>query len=533
MPALPTSALLTADSLSAATPDGKPLFHDLTFALGAETVGLVGRNGSGKSTLLAILAGERAPSAGTVARAAPVAMLRQIQPDAGTVAQALGIAEDLARLARLEAGQGTVEDAGPADWTLAARIAEAFARVRLPVGLERDVASLSGGERTRLGLAAMLLAEPAVLLMDEPTNNLDAEGRAAIAELLAGWNGGALVASHDRALLEGVDRIVELSPIGVTSFGGGWSAFVAAREARTERAAAELDRAARGVRQQTAAIQRQREKQAHRDKAGRAMAAKGGTPKILLGAMAERAENSGARGDRLAQRQMAEAGDTLAEARRAVEVITPLRIDLPPARLPANRTLLCFEEVVAQRGDRRLFGPLSFAITGPERVAISGANGSGKTTLLRLALGLDVPEAGRITRAEGALALLDQHVDLLDPARDLVANLRAHHPALTAGEAHEILARFAFRNRDALRPAATLSGGEALRAGLAIVTAGATPPQMLVLDEPTNHLDIAALEMLEAALANYDGALLLVSHDRRFLDAVGITRAITLGEAPT
>ena len=240
--------------------------------------------------------------------------------------------------------------------------------------------------------------------------------------------------------------------------------------------------------------------------------------------------NSGARGDRLAQRQRAEADATLAEARRAVEVITPLRIDLPRARLPANRTLLRFEQVVATREERRLFGPLSFAITGPERVAVSGANGSGKTTLLRLALGLDAPEEGRISRADGALALLDQHVALLDPARDLVANLRAHHPALTAGEAHAVLARFAFRNRDALRPAATLSGGEALRAGLAIVTAGPTPPQMLVLDEPTNHLDIAALEMLEAALATYDGALLLVSHDRRFLDAVGVTREIALGE---
>ena len=530
MPAPLPPALLTIDSLSAATPDGKPLFHDLTFALGAETVGLVGRNGSGKSTLLAILTGERAPSAGTVARAAPVAILRQIQPDEGTVAQALGIAGDLARLARLEAGKGSVEDAGLADWTLEARIGEAFARVRLPVGLDRDVATLSGGERTRLGLAAMLLAEPAVLLMDEPTNNLDAEGRAAIAELLAGWNGGALVASHDRALLEQVDRIVELSPVGVTSFGGGWSAFAEARDAQVQRAAAALDRAQRDLKQQTAAIQRQREKQAHRDKAGRAMAAKGGTPKILLGAMAERAENSGARGDQLAQRQRAEADATLAEARRAVEVVTPLRIDLPRARLSANRTLLRFEQVVAKRDGRRLFGPLSFAITGPERVAVSGANGSGKTTLLRLALGFDAPQAGRISRADGALALLDQHVALLDPARDLVANLRAHHPALTAGEAHEVLARFAFRNRDALRPAATLSGGEALRAGLAVVTAGPTPPQMLFLDEPTNHLDIAALEMLEEALANYDGALLLVSHDRRFLDAVGVTREIALGE---
>ena len=124
---------------------------------------------------------------------------------------------------------------------------------------------------------------------------------------------------------------------------------------------------------------------------------------------------------------------------------------------------------------------------------------------------------------EGALA------SLLDPALDLVANLRRRHPDMTAGEAHDVLARFAFRNRDALRPAATLSGGEQLRAGLAILTAGQTPPQMLVLDEPTNHLDIDALEMLETALVNYRGALLLVSHDRRFVEAVGFDRTISLG----
>ena len=525
-------ALLTIDRLSAATPDGKPLFQDLTFALGEEIVGLVGRNGSGKSTLLAILAGEADPAVGAVSRSGRIAMLRQVQPDQGSIAEALGVADDLLRLSRLEGGEGSVEDAGRADWTLEQRIADAFARVRLAAGLDRDVASLSGGERTRLGLAAMLLAEPQVLLMDEPTNNLDAEGRAAIAELLAGWQGGAVVASHDRDLLEELDRIVELTPVGVASFGGGWSAFVEARDARRQRAEAELDKAARDIRHQSAAIQRQREKKARRDKAGKAKADRGDMPRIVAGAMAERSENSGSRGELLAQRQMAEAGEALDRARRQVEIVTPLRIELPSAGLSASRRLLRFQDVAMARGGGRLFGPLSFDVVGPERIVISGPNGSGKTTLLRLALGLEEPDRGRIDRAEGAIAMLDQHVSLLDPALDLVDNLRARHPGLSAGQAHEILARFAFRNRDALRPAATLSGGEKLRAGLAIVTAGFPAPQLLVLDEPTNHLDIDAVEMLEAALAQYDGALLLVSHDRRFLDAVGHGREIVLGEDP-
>ena len=523
-------AYLTIDRLSAATPDGKPLFSDLSLALGEETVGLVGRNGSGKSTLLAILSGALEPLSGSITRAGRIAMLRQIQPEDGSVADALGIAEDLARLHRLEQGNGSVEDAGLADWTLEQRIIDTFEKLRISgIGMDRDVASLSGGERTRLGLAAMLLAEPDVLLMDEPTNNLDAEGRAAIAELLDGWPGGALIASHDRDLLEGVDRIVQLSPVGIVSFGGGWTDFEEARDAMRERADADLERATRDLRQQSAAAQRQREKKARRDKAGRAKAAKGDLPRILLGAMAERAENSSARDNVLAERTLNDAGQAVEDARRQVEIVTPLRIELPPANLPANRTLLTFDGVRCALGARALFGPLSFTITGPERIVVSGANGSGKTTLLHLAMGLIAPSSGTITRADGALAMLDQHVTLLDPALDLVANLRMRHPEMSAGQAHEVLARFAFRNRDALRPAGTLSGGERLRAGLAIVTAGPVPPQMLVLDEPTNHLDIDALEMLETALANYDGALLLVSHDRPFVNAVGIDREIDLG----
>jgi ATPase subunit of ABC transporter with duplicated ATPase domains len=519
-------ALVVVDRLAAAAPDGTPLFSDLTFALGNEVVGLVGRNGSGKSTLLAILAGEREPRAGTLVRNGRVAMLRQVQDAGSSLTQALDVAEGLARLRRLEAGDGNVEDAELADWTLEPRIGEALAQVGLAgFDLARPVSSLSGGERTRLGLAAMLLEEPDVLLMDEPTNNLDVDGRAAIVELLAGWPGGALVASHDRELLETVDRIVEVSSLGAAVFGGGWSAFAQARDALRESADAELDRSRRDLKQQVRAVQVQTERKARRDKAGRAKAARGGEPKILLGMQAERAENSAGRDGRLAGRLLDEAGAALDQARRNVEIITPLRIELPPARLPPNRTLLRFDGVAMER----LFGPLSFDIVGPQRVLVSGANGSGKTTLLRLAMGLLEPDRGTVTRAAGALAMLDQHVDLLDPALDLVANLRGHHPGLTTREAHEILARYAFRNRDALRPAATFSGGERLRAGLAIATVGApAAPQLLVLDEPTNHLDVDAIEMLEAALAGYDGALLLVSHDRAFCDAVGFDREIAL-----
>ena len=184
--------------------------------------------------------------------------------------------------------------------------------------------------------------------------------------------------------------------------------------------------------------------------------------------------------------------------------------------------------MVAHDG-RNVTGPVSLTITGPERVALRGANGSGKTSLLRVAMGTVEPAGGVVRRAEGGIAMLDQHVSLLVSNRTLVENIRDYHPEISEQQAYEILARFAFRNREAQRLAGTLSGGERLRAGLAMVFSGPHVPQVLVLDEPTNHLDVDAIEELEHALAGYDGALIVVSHDRNFLSAIGIDREIVLG----
>lgn len=523
-------ALLTLDQVSAATPDGTPLFADLTLAVGRERIGLVGRNGSGKSTLLALIKGEGEPTSGRISRGGRIATLRQILPDAGAVQDALGVGAALAQLARLDAGEGTVDDAAEANWTLPDRLASALNDVGLlGLALNRSCASLSGGERTRLGLAAMLLSAPNLLLLDEPTNNLDAQGRDAIAALLAGWPGGAIIASHDRALLEGMDRIVHLSPVGVMSVTGGWSDFVTQRDALREQAELALEGSRRDLDLRQRAVQTQAERKARRDKSGRATKTQGGMPRILMGRRAEQAEQSSARDQHLAARQIDEAQSNVEAARAQVEILPPLHIDLPRSGLSANRTLLRFEDVVLERGDRRLFGPLSFTVQGPQRIAIEGANGSGKTSLLALAAGALEPTQGRIHRADNAIVMLNQFVALLRPDLDLVENIRAAHPGMTAGEAHAVLARFAFRNRDARKLAGVLSGGERLRAGLAIVTAGPVPPQLLILDEPTNHLDVESIETLEEALVAYDGALMIVSHDAAFISKIGVTDRIQLG----
>ena len=520
---------LVLGSISLATPDGRPLFDGLTLAIGSERTGLVGRNGSGKSTLLRLIAGEIEPAGGSLQRIGSIGMLAQLTDARLTAEQALGVADALARLRRLECGEGSLEDATEADWTLATRIQAALVEAGLPaLPLDRPVVSLSGGERTRLALARLSIEAPDVLLLDEPTNNLDADGREAVADLLERWPGGVLVASHDRALLECVDRIVELTPVGITVFGGAWPAFAEARDAARARAADDLDRATDALRNTERALQKGREKKARRDKAGRAWRAKGIEDKMFMDREKERAENSAARDSLLAARLLGARTEALETAKAQVEILTPLSIDLPRTHLPGGRELLALKEVEMAFAGRHLFGPLSFEIRGPERIAIRGANGSGKTTLFRLLTGELKPAAGEINRLTDRIAVLDQHVGLLDPETSILDNLRRLNPELTANEAHAALARFAFRNRAALQIAASLSGGERLRAGLACVFARPQSPFLLLLDEPTNHLDLAAIEELEVALKGFDGALVVVSHDEAFLQAIGIEQEIML-----
>ncbi|HIG22915.1 ABC-F family ATP-binding cassette domain-containing protein [Henriciella sp.] len=526
------SSCLTLDSLSLVTPEGDTLFDNLTLSLGREAVGLVGRNGCGKSTLLKAVAGDLAPARGQIGVHGRAAMLQQHFDEAETVAEALGVDADLARLARITAGNGTAQDFDAADWTLEARLEKALADTGLAdVDTARKIGAFSGGERTRIGLARLLLAEPDLILLDEPTNNLDAEGRASVMSLIENWSGGLLIASHDRALLERMDRIVELTPVGCTVFGGGWSEFKAARDAARARAKAEATSAANRLKATERKTQQAKERQDRSDARGRAVRARGDQPKLVLDARAQRAEATSGRGNMLASRQLGEAQAALSDADAQLERITPLTIELPTCNLPASRQLLSVQHAEMRFGERQLFGPLSFEVRGPQRLAIKGPNGSGKSTLLKLITGELAPTSGTISPYTDRTALLDQHSSSLDPNSSLIENMRRLAPALSENEARAQLARFAFRAGDALQLAGTLSGGERLRAALAAAFAAPHPPELLLLDEPTNHLDMEAVSLLEAALQSYDGAILAISHDERFLEAIRIEHNITLGRS--
>jgi ATPase subunit of ABC transporter with duplicated ATPase domains len=373
----------------------------------------------------------------------------------------------------------------------------------------------------------LLIDKPDLILLDEPTNDLDRAGRDMVAHFIADWPGAVVVASHDRALLEHVDRIVELSPVRVRIFGGGWSAFAAARDAEQQRLAAAVGQAEAELRETRLGAQVARERQARRESGGRTFAKSGSAPRISLGLAKRRAEATTGQVNATGARMIGEAEGKLDAARREVEQVTPLSIVLPATGLPRNRTVLRMEDVVLGRGGRSLFGPLNFAVTGPERVVIEGPNGAGKTSLMKLITGEVEPTSGTVVRGVEA-GYLDQHVALLNDSATIFDNLRASHPDLTENESYAALARFAFRNREASRIVGELSGGERLRAGLACILSGAAPPQLLLLDEPTNHLDVNTIEILENALRDFDGCIILASHDPAFLKAIGVARAIDI-----
>ena len=521
---------ITLSHIGWSAPDGNSVVSDLDFRFTSERIGLVGRNGVGKSTLLALISGRLKPASGSVQRDGTVAELRQtVQVAPGeTIADLFGVREAMALLSKAERGDADMAELEACDWTLPSRIEEALAEVGLSTQPDTPLSQLSGGQRTRAALAGAIFARPDFLLLDEPTNNLDADGRAALIALLARWRAGAIVVSHDRALLEEMEAIAELTTLGISRHGGNFSSWQERKAIELAAAEQDLAHAQRHMKEIAKRTQIAAERKQRRDAAGARKGAKGDMPRILIGLRKDRAEGSGGEAARLAERLRRESSQAAEAARQRIEVVESLTDALPSTGVQPGQRIVTLDHVMAGHdASEPVLRELSLSINGPERIAITGANGAGKSTLLHVIAGSLPPVSGRVERPV-ACALLDQKVELLDPRASIADNFARLHRQATHNEVRAALARFRFRADLALQQAGSLSGGQLLRAGLACVLGGATLPPLLMLDEPTNHLDLDSIAAIEQGLRGYDGALIVVSHDAAFLRAIGIGREIRL-----
>ena len=504
--------------------DGKPILDKLNATLPAGISGLVAPNGRGKSVLLKLLSGHWPPDSGSIDWQRPHYRLDQLARLRGRrVVDCLDSGGLFDRFRRIEQGCGDAADlAAVADhWQLPALWQQQLQTAGLACALETPVATLSGGQRTRLALAAAFMQRHRYLLLDEPSNHLDRAGRAWLRELLQQHPGGALVASHDRELLQCADNLFELGETGLRQYGGNYSFYRRVRDAEIAGAEQRAENTRKELRD--SAIQRQKalQRAAQRQRHGKSQ--RGSQSKLLLDARKDRAAQSlgklkqqfAQRSDRL-QRQLGEAQGALAHTRTQQLAVTRHglrggpRLHLENLRLPYGRQQ-----------------PLSLTLHSGARWHVTGANGCGKSTLLKIISGALQPAGGEY-RQHGSCLYLDQEFSLLRGDQSALDNLRRLHPDRDSGYWRTALGSLNLRGDLALRPLHTLSGGERLKVALLATTRGSRAPDLLLLDEPDNHLDLESRQLLESALRDYPGSFLLVSHDPLFVDAVGIDGELPL-----
>jgi ATPase subunit of ABC transporter with duplicated ATPase domains len=546
------SATLVARGLSAGHGD-RFLFADLDLVVGpGDVVGLVGPNGAGKSTLLRLLAGIDPAEHGTVRVNPPTATVGHLPQEterrpgetvAGYIRRRTGIAEAERRLdiatEALAAGTPGADETYPLAlerWLalggadLDERTGQVTADLGLAVDLSHPMTELSGGQAARAAMASLLLSRYDVFLLDEPTNDLDLEALDRLERFVTGLRAATVLVSHDREFLaRTVTRVVELdlAQQRVNHYGGGYESYVEERAVTRRHAQEAYDEYAHTRAELEARARTQR---AWMEKGVRNARRKAtDNDKFVRNFRAESSEKQAAKAaqtDRLLERL-----EVVDEPRKEWE----LRMEI--ARAPRSGAVVAtLRQAVVRRGECHeacrngicqhfTLGPVDLQIDWADRVAITGPNGSGKSTLLAALLGRVTPDEGSASLGPGVVVgEVDQARARFHGPESLVDAFQAAVPAMVPAEVRTLLAKFGLGARHVLRPAATLSPGERTRVALALLQARGV--NLLVLDEPTNHLDLPAIEQLESALRGYQGTLLLVTHDRRMLDAVATTRRL-------
>jgi ATPase subunit of ABC transporter with duplicated ATPase domains len=524
---------IVIQSLTYLHPDKTPLFENI--AASVTKAALVGNNGVGKSTLLQLIAGQLQPASGEIILSEKPYYVPQHlgQYDEYTIAEVLGVATQLKALKAILAGDTSTAHftALNDEWDVEERVTAALAHWRLQFSPEQPMGLLSGGEKTKVFLAGITLHHPNIVLLDEPSNHLDSNSRELLYEFIKQYNRTLLVVSHDRALLNLLPLTLELSKTGIEVYGGNYDFYLSQRHGKINALQAQMDeqeKTLRQAKQKARDVMEQRQKKEARTNAN---SDKTGLPKIIVGNLKRQAELSTAKLKDVQQNKLQDLTGQLKETRAQMQEYQALKIGIASSSLHKGKILVDAKEMNFAYGEHALWpSALSFQLRSGDRVRIAGNNGAGKTTLLKIIMGQLLPTKGEIYRAEFTYLYVDQEYAVIDNRLTVYAQLQQYNQRkLEEHELKTLLHHYQFTPGHWDRSCSALSGGEKMKLLLCCLAVSNQSPDMLVLDEPTNNLDLRSQEILTHAIKDFDGTVLVISHDQHFVNEVGVKQTINPG----
>lgn len=529
--------MLILQNITYIHPNKDLLFDDINLSLNKQDkIALIGNNGTGKSTLLSIMAGLLQPRSGTIRASTQPYYIPQVfgQFNDLTVAQALRIDDKLKALQDILSGEVSEENLTLLndDWTIEERCLEALKYWQLDsFDLDRKMESLSGGQKTKVFLAGIAIHQPDIVLLDEPSNHLDITGRNLLYDFITSYSGTMMVVSHDRRLLDLLDTVYELSKSGITVYGGNYDFYTQQKQLELNALTLDVKSKEKALRKAKETARETAERQQKLDARGRKKQEKAGVPTIFLNTLRNNAEKSTSKMKEVHAEKTDNITQELQDLRNALPDIDKMKFGFDNAALHKGKILLSVKDInFGYDGQSLWLVPLNFQITSGERIVVKGLNGSGKTTLIKILLGELKPSSGSIQRAVDKIVYIDQDYSMINNQFNVYEQAQQFN--YTALQEHEIkirLSRFLFTKDYWDRPCSALSGGERMRLMLCCLTIGNKAPDIIVLDEPTNNLDIQNIEILTAAIDDYKGTLIVVSHDQYFLEQIHVERSIELG----
>ncbi len=517
-------------------PDKDVLFSNVSFTFSkGQKVALIGNNGSGKSTLMQLIRKELLPSEGQiVCLEAPYYIPQHFgQFNHLTVAEALGIERKLYALHAILQGDAAIEHftALEDDWEIEERAVAALNEWGVPeVPLSHPMHLLSGGEKTKVFLAGIAIHSPAFILMDEPTNHLDDESRARLYRFITTTTAGVLIVSHDRTLLNLLSSTYELTAKGVTYYAGNYDFYKEQKELLVESLQARLEESEKQLQKARKQAREVMERRQKHDVRGKKQNIKKGFGKMAMHTFRDQAEKSTVRLGEVHTDKIRLLAEEATGLRRALPDMKAMKVDFNSSSLHAGKVLVEAFGLNYSYGENPLWSsPLEFTIKSGDRIHLKGGNGSGKTTLLRLITGSLSPTQGSLIQAEGLTYIyLDQEYSMIRNDLSVLEQLSLFNSKLYDNELKTILNRFLFPVSTWDKKCGCLSGGEKMKLSLCCLMVGAQTPDVFIVDEPTNNIDILNMEILTETLKDYQGTLLVVSHDSYFVQQIKADKQIEL-----